>query len=240
MGWLQILRLAALSFAVLSGIIVASLSAHITAFIEENFATYYVYAALGIATGGLTFFTVPVLLLVDFLRTGAFTSYIIVELSWLSVLWVLWLATGALTVNDTAAVGVFQSCDYIFVWVNQICHETQAIEAFSFLAWIVLMGYTVTLLVIALISARRGKPIWTSSVKQYAPAPAATAQPVISQPEYKADAFAPQTAQQQLLYQQPHQNGVSFQQQHPPQPAASPVSVPSTVSYPTQPSYPQV
>ena len=110
------------------------------------------------------------------------------------------------------------------------------------------MAYTITLLIVALISANRGKPIWTSSVKQYAPAAAATPQPA-----YNPNAFAPQTQQQQPLmastlppqaqqplYQQPYQNGSGFQQQHPPQPVPSPASVPSQASYPTQPSYPQV
>ena len=39
--------------------------------------------------------------------------------------------------NNTTALGVFQTCDYVYDWLNQLCHETQAIEAFSFLAWIV-------------------------------------------------------------------------------------------------------
>ena len=49
------------AFAILCGIIVASLSAHITAFAEENFEVYYAFAALGIATGALTLFTLPVM-----------------------------------------------------------------------------------------------------------------------------------------------------------------------------------
>ncbi|KAI0327357.1 hypothetical protein GY45DRAFT_1327713 [Cubamyces sp. BRFM 1775] len=92
---------------------------------------------------------------VDFLRTGAFTSMVVVELSWLctssfrshlarrhnthvgciAVLWVLWLATGAQTASQTSTA--FANCDFIYPILNQVCNETHAIEAFSFLAWIV-------------------------------------------------------------------------------------------------------
>ena len=76
------------------------MSAHLTAFAIENFEVYYVFAILGLVVGALTLLTVPAMcvlsflvsltadqyhtrLIIDFLRTGAFTSMVVVELSWL-------------------------------------------------------------------------------------------------------------------------------------------------------------
>ncbi|KAI0659638.1 hypothetical protein C8Q70DRAFT_889841, partial [Cubamyces menziesii] len=158
------------------GIIVLSLASHVTSLSEKYYAIYYAFEALGIAVGALTMVSIPVMIAIDFLRTGAFTSMVVVELSWLSVLWVLWLATAAQTADQTSVA--FANCDFGNVILNQVCNETHAIEAFSFLAWIVLMGYTILLLVVALINGSRGAPMWMSSVKQMpsiVPAPLAGA-----------------------------------------------------------------
>ena len=52
-----------------------------------------------------------------------------------AVLWVRWLATAAQTADQTSVA--FANCDFGNVILNQVCNETHAIEAFSFLAWIV-------------------------------------------------------------------------------------------------------
>ena len=50
------------------------------------------------------------------------------------MLWVLWLSTAALAVSQTGTL--FSTCDFVNDIINRACRETQAIEAFSFLAWI--------------------------------------------------------------------------------------------------------
>ncbi|OJT15687.1 hypothetical protein TRAPUB_5065 [Trametes pubescens] len=184
MTWLQIVRLVALGFSVFAGILVLSLGAHLTALSEKYFGGFDNFSAFGIAVGVLTVLTVPVMLVVDFLRTGAFTSMVLVELIWISILWVLWLTEGALTANDTSTV--FQTCDFVSNILNQACNETRAIEAFAFITWLVreypvicpdiaipltlaypVLAYTITLLTVALLNASRGAPMWTSSVKQH-------------------------------------------------------------------------
>ncbi|RDX47605.1 hypothetical protein OH76DRAFT_721542 [Lentinus brumalis] len=253
MHWLQIVRLSVLGFAIFCGIVVASLSAHLIAYVEENFGGYYAFAALGVATGGLTMLSLPVILIIDLLRKGAFTSLVVVELSWLGILWVLWLATAALTVDSTSAV--FSTCDFI---LNQLCHETQAIEAFSFLAWIALLAYTILLLIVALVNASRGAPMWKSTVAAsggIAPAPAATAgagqqvqhqqqqQPLMTTP------MTPPPAGQQPMQQyqpqpiyggQPHTGAYPQQQQQPAPTPSSGVSHTQNGSVSGYSSYPQV
>ncbi|KAJ8453852.1 hypothetical protein ONZ51_g13366 [Trametes cubensis] len=335
MTWLQLVRLITLGFTLGCGIIVLSLASHVTSLSEEYYAIYYAFEALGIAVGALTMVSIPVMIAIDFLRTGAFTSMVVVELSWLSVLWVLWLATAAQTADQTSVA--FANCDFGNVILNQVCNETHAIEAFSFLArfgspfafvvlsllgrrsahsgeiqrapsvlWLLadgsrtlpilhvrtvhrmsflrdiqrvralvlatnhnplgirvpslplphrsaqhaltsplsqrctVMGYTILLLVVALINGSRGAPMWMSSVKQMpsiVPAPlagASTQMGTVSQQQ-------PAAGQYQYPAQQPGQQ----QQAYAPVPTASP---PSTVAYSTtaaapsthSPGYPQV
>ncbi len=153
-----------------------------------------------------------------------------------AILWVLWLATGALTANDTS--GVFVTCKFGNPILDQFCHETLSIEAFSFLAWIALFAYTTTLLIVALINASRGAPIWKSTVRQSGTVPAAPAaqsqEPTL---QYNPNAFAPQSQSypmQQQQQQQPY--GVPGQQWSPPQqqqqqPFATPQGQPPIQQY---------
>ncbi|KAL7278695.1 hypothetical protein ACG7TL_007697 [Trametes sanguinea] len=164
MTWLQYVRLITLGVSVLCGIIVLSLASHLTSLSIKYFEVYYNFAVLSIAVGGLTMLTVPVMILIDFLRTGALTSMVLVELVWLSILWVLWIAAAALTADQTG--DAFSSCDFVYPILNQVCNETRAIEAFAFLAWIDLMAYTIVLLVVALVNGTRGAPMWTTSLKE--------------------------------------------------------------------------
>ncbi|KAJ6510230.1 hypothetical protein C8R47DRAFT_788235 [Mycena vitilis] len=90
---------------------------------------------------------------------------IVVELSWLSILWVLWLATGA----DSAQAGqltFISGCGYFDSVVEGACRQTAAIQAFSFLNWIILMFYTILILVLSIIAASRKHAVWKSSVAE--------------------------------------------------------------------------
>ncbi|KAI0369275.1 hypothetical protein BV20DRAFT_968135 [Pilatotrama ljubarskyi] len=231
--WLQIFRLAALGFTAFCGILVLSLGSHLTSLSIKYFDVYYNFAVLSIAVGAISMLSVPVMLVIDFLRTGAFTSMVLVELVWLSILWVLWIATAALTADQTGTA--FATCDFVYPILNQVCNETRAIEAFAFLAWIVLLAYTITLLVIALINANRGAPMWKSSIKQQHPsvlppsAPSASsAPPIAAQPQMGMMPQFP-TAQPGAgpHYPQPMYAGApppASGQAYAPVPTASPVS----------------
>ncbi|EIW56535.1 uncharacterized protein TRAVEDRAFT_49360 [Trametes versicolor FP-101664 SS1] len=216
MTWLQIFRLVALGFSVFSGILVLSLGADLTALSEKYFQGFDNFEVFGIAVGVLNVVTVTVMLVVDYLRTGAFTSMVLVELIWISILWVLWLAEGALTANDTSAV--FQTCDFVSTLLNQACNETRAIEAFAFITWLVLLAYTITLLTVALINASRGAPMWTSSVKQH-PSVVPSSNPAPALP---------------LVAPQPHQPQLQPQMQMygAPSPSPAPAPPPSVQGYP--------
>ncbi|KAI0651178.1 hypothetical protein C8Q79DRAFT_16869 [Trametes meyenii] len=213
MNWLQYVRLIALSISALCGIIALSLAAHLLSITEKYFDGYFNFEALSVAVGGLTMITVPIMIVIDFIRTGAVTSLVVVELVWLSILWVLWIAAAALTVNQTG--DAFASCDFVSSVLSQACNETHALEGFAFLAWIDLMIYTVILVVVALVNGARGAPIWTSSIKQLPSviAPRSAAGPtggagVVPPPQMGAAAYpqpAPAAQYPMQQYQQPQQ-----------------------------------
>lgn len=166
MGFFHVTRVVILGASVVFSVIVLGLSAHLIALTEQSFSSYLIFCALGVATAGLTIATVPVMLFIDIMRRGAFTSMILVELIWLFVLWVLWVATAGEAV-DASNLLFPTGCVFPFdPTINQACHEIQAIEAFSFLAFFTLLGYTLVLLIFSSIAAARGNSVWLSSVKE--------------------------------------------------------------------------
>jgi len=162
---LGILRIVAFASTLLLSVVVLGLTAHFTSTTNTYLQSTFNFSALSLASASITIVSLPVMLIVDFMRTGAFTSMVVVELVWIFVVWVLWLSTAA----DTAwfaSLEFVSSCNYINKIVSTACREVQAIEAFSFLIWIILMAYTITLLVYAIIGSSRGHKTWTSTVKQ--------------------------------------------------------------------------
>ncbi|KAK0467847.1 uncharacterized protein EV420DRAFT_1501589 [Desarmillaria tabescens] len=163
MSVITILRLTALVATLVFSVIILGLSAHITYLTTTVYGAYFTFAAMSIATACLTILTLPVMIAIDITRKGAFTSMVVVELSWLGVLWVLWLTSAALTADANTKTFV-SGCGYINTEIDQACKEFNAIEAFGFLNWLILLGYTITLIVFAIIAANRGNNgVWTSS-----------------------------------------------------------------------------
>ncbi|KAH8829814.1 hypothetical protein DL96DRAFT_904439 [Flagelloscypha sp. PMI_526] len=146
-------------------IIVLALSAHITSLVATLWSGfYYIFGVMGIAVALLTMILIGLMLVSGRINNESVPTKAIFELSCLSILWVLWLATGA-RAAFTFNMNYAGSCGYFSRHINIRCKETQAIMAFSFLAWIVLMAYTITLLVFAIVASAHGNAkSFTSSV----------------------------------------------------------------------------
>ncbi|KAJ7261465.1 hypothetical protein C8J57DRAFT_1134330 [Mycena rebaudengoi] len=154
---------------------------------------YFIYATLAVAAAALTLISVPTMytsfnpagllrsgppftrLVLDMLRPGSPSSGIVTELSIRPSLSILWLSTGA----NTAETGPALLFLYLDGCTNDpffgtslgaetgACQKTSAIEAFAFLNWIILMGYSVMVLVLALIAVnRKQNGVWKSSVAE--------------------------------------------------------------------------
>ncbi|KAJ7477134.1 hypothetical protein B0H11DRAFT_2029855 [Mycena galericulata] len=186
MALIPLIRIVALSVVLGFSVVVLGLAAALTSTTEKYLAGYFEFAALAIATASLTIITLPIMIVLERTRPGTvFTSMIVVELSWLSILWILWLATaadGAQAGQDTFISG----CGYVDTIIDGACRETAAIQAFSFLNWLILMVYTILILVLAIIaSTRKHTGVWKSSVAEapfFTPGAAPAIPPVTSQP----------------------------------------------------------
>ncbi|THU91971.1 hypothetical protein K435DRAFT_840752 [Dendrothele bispora CBS 962.96] len=166
---------------ILCSLVVLGLSAHLTSKTEQVFhptvsatldpdslgiaTASAAFEGLGIATAAITIATVPLMVGMELTRKGAFTSMVVVELTWLGILWVLWLVTGARTIRLFDAF--FSSgCHGLHNDKLTFCRETQAIAAFGFLSsGIILMFYWIFLFAASITAASHGNSqVWFSSV----------------------------------------------------------------------------
>jgi len=178
MFWLAIQRLATLgSICLFSLIVIGASSNYIAIELTQVLSidgvqvlpvqTPDALALLNVAVAAITILTVPPMIVVDILRRGAFTSMVLVELSWLGFLSILWIAAAGFTVDSLAnALALCDEPGNANVTVAQsICTDGRVSAAFGFLAWLALLGYTVTLLVMSIITHQKGFPVWKSTVK---------------------------------------------------------------------------
>ncbi|KAG2138660.1 uncharacterized protein EDB93DRAFT_1299074 [Suillus bovinus] len=181
MGLFSVARITLFSLAIAFSLIALGLDAYFVSLtVPHNF--YFVFSALGVATAVLTILTIPIMLILDFIRRGAVTSMIIFELSWLFILAILWVATAGEAVS-TFNYYYPQGCDYRSgTWISDTisnhaqslpgsdvetyCMELQAVEAFAFLNFFIFLGYTAVLLVFSIIGSSRGNGVWMYSVKE--------------------------------------------------------------------------
>ncbi|KAH9898502.1 hypothetical protein C8Q73DRAFT_788679 [Cubamyces lactineus] len=165
MFWLQIFRFVALGWGLFCSLLLLGLGAHALSVLVNSNVPTPAWAGLAVATAVLSFVTLPPMLVIDLLRTGAFSSMIVVELAWLSFIGLLCLATGGAAAENAADFWV--TCG---TWTpasaRSVCSETSAAAAFGFLGWLALWGYTITLLVLLILHANRGHYVWRMSVKE--------------------------------------------------------------------------
>ncbi|KAJ7753538.1 hypothetical protein B0H16DRAFT_1544455 [Mycena metata] len=181
---LTLIRVVVFSTSIFFALLDLALAGAVTSTSTASFNVYFPYAALAIATAILTFLTLPAMLALEKFRPGGPTSMIIVEICWLFLLSILWLATGA-DAADYESVGFWFACgnpEEQGSVDRAACSQISAIAAFAFLNWIILMGYIGTLLVLSLAAAsRKHTGVWTSSVADApfgAPAPAVDLAPM--------------------------------------------------------------
>ncbi|KAK7060155.1 hypothetical protein VNI00_000919 [Paramarasmius palmivorus] len=167
MAFLPVFRLVALSTTLIFAAVLLGLNAHLTWLTNQYFGGYFAFAALSIATAVLTILTLPILITIEFTRKGkgGFFATILVELIWLCILWVLWLASAGKAAEDNSSIFP-DGCGFGVAYIDTACREFAAIVAFNFLTWFALFAYTITVLVLSIMAAKRGKDVWFMSVRE--------------------------------------------------------------------------
>ncbi|KAF8351005.1 hypothetical protein F5887DRAFT_912914 [Amanita rubescens] len=175
----SIIRLGLLAAVTLFSVIVLGTAAHIISVTEATIGTYWAFVAFAIAVSVLTILTIPALVVISIIRSGAPPNYVVVELGWLFVLWVLWMASAGYSANQLSILPSGCSINIVFAKSFSVrdtinCGEFWALEAFAWLNWLILMPYTILVLIMAIIQHTRGNQrVWTCTVHQvdfFAPA----------------------------------------------------------------------
>jgi len=180
MHWLSIFRLVTFGITAFICLIVLSLSADLCTLIGPFAAL--TFAPLSLTTSLLTLLTIIPMFIIDRYRQGTYFSFIVVEIACLSVLWVLWLASGsdAAATSSVFDIATGSGCSSLRGVVSQACSETKAVTAFAFLEWILLSVYISILLGMSLRARGRGHSPWLKAVSDdvlFLPAEKAAASP---------------------------------------------------------------
>jgi len=137
-------------------------------FIDDGFEIlmlspfFFPFVAFGLAIAVMTLLFLIPIMVIDVLRKGAVTSMIAFELAWTGLFWILWLAVAA----DATAPGIFKNCNFEDDRVETICDQFPAIQGLAFFNWLLLLGWWVTLGVLAFNLRRRtnNPNLWRQSV----------------------------------------------------------------------------
>jgi len=169
MSFVSILRIAVLSIALVLSIVLLGLGATLYNKIFDIATDVFVYRPLYIiASSAGTILVIPTLLIVDLLRSGAFTSMIVVELSVLLVLWVLWFVIAGIAKSTFDAL-YDGSCTLIEYYFSRhsatTCQTISAISPLAFSIAVLLLAYSVFLLICSIIASSRGQKVWLNSVQ---------------------------------------------------------------------------
>ncbi|KAF8680997.1 hypothetical protein RHS04_03473 [Rhizoctonia solani] len=188
MALFDTLRLVSYATVLVFSIIVLGMSGHFVTLLQLGFFIEYVSASLcSLAVSVITWGTMLPILLVSAFRRGSFLSWVAVELGTCGLLWVLWLV-------DLAVI--------------RVCRQHWAVQAFSWLNWVILSAYITWVVVLAVKAKSKGQSVWTMEIRDLS---TAASGPTADEANNAASNNEDKTAQPDH-YQQPQQNYQSAQQ----------------------------
>ncbi|KAF4597743.1 hypothetical protein EYR40_008208 [Pleurotus pulmonarius] len=164
-------RYIVLSLSLIFTIAVLGLSARVTDTSVVFLGGAAPFEIINLVVAPLTIVALSTILCVGAFRQNAITSMIWVEVTTLTILWAAWIVVAVFAtnvINFNFPLGSF----YL-----QLCSQITAIQGLAWTVWVLLMGYSVTLGIMACVATSRGIPVWSKSVKDatFSP-PAAQAQ----------------------------------------------------------------
>ncbi|CAE6533778.1 unnamed protein product [Rhizoctonia solani] len=232
MALFDTLRLASFATVLAFSLIVLGISGYWVSQLQGVATSFATSSSFSLAVSVITWAFMFPILLVSALRRGSFLSWVAIELGICGFLWVLWLASASYTTSMSA--GVTLNCDLAltteaesvcrqyqaiqaFSWLNwlipeaeSVCRQYQAIQAFSWLNWLILFAYIVIAVIFAVKAMNKGQSVWTMEITDLAAAASgsATDGSTIAASNYTGKAPEPNH------YQQPQYNQ-PVQQYHP-------------------------
>lgn len=158
-------RLVALAVVILFSVIVLGVSANLVSKVSDiSGASTPSWLGYTLFVSIITLLVAIPVTVIDQLRNGAITSIVVVELAWTAILGIFWLAAAAAQASNVFIPG---DCSVLGGEGESICRQFQAMQAFSWLNWILLWGWTFLLVVVAAIALSRGnRGVWTGPAGQ--------------------------------------------------------------------------
>ncbi|KAG2141003.1 hypothetical protein DEU56DRAFT_796599 [Suillus clintonianus] len=142
---LRNVRIFILSFTLILAIVVLGISAHLIAIRPTD---YWRFAALAVAVSSLTILTFPLFIILAFSVTRQGKHGVIVaEAMWSTIMWILWLSTGANSTRAARRTFFSGACGVFTFYGSKTCNEFKTVEAFAYIIFIILLGYTIGLMV---------------------------------------------------------------------------------------------
>ncbi|THU99961.1 hypothetical protein K435DRAFT_964253 [Dendrothele bispora CBS 962.96] len=120
----------------------------------------YDFQGLAIASAVLSLLMLTPIVVIGFLRKGAWLNMNVVEIPVAGFLWVLWFALAILCTSWVPLLypdGCPARANSI---TKTFCSEFFAIEGLAFVVWIFLLAYVATMIVICIIGKSRGNTVW--------------------------------------------------------------------------------
>ncbi|EIW56449.1 uncharacterized protein TRAVEDRAFT_49273 [Trametes versicolor FP-101664 SS1] len=153
-------------------LVVIAFCAHTSTNLDKILAAFelegsFPYTNLGIAVGAITIVSKVLLLALDFFIDNTFTSFIIFEISWSSILWILWISVGATTLSEGNTIFKGHTCDdfdVVLPAAKNICDDIHPIAIIAFVNAFLLFLYT-GVLFFAAFTTSSSTPPWTTSLK---------------------------------------------------------------------------
>ncbi|CUA70283.1 hypothetical protein RSOLAG22IIIB_00638 [Rhizoctonia solani] len=209
MALFDTLRLASFATVLAFSLIVLGISGYWVSQLQGVATSFATSSSFSLAVSVITWAFMFPILLVSALRRGSFLSWVAIELGICGFLWVLWLASASYTTSMSA--GITLNCDLALTTeAESVCRQYQAIQAFSWLNWLILFAYIVIAVIFAVKAMNKGQSVWTMEITDLAAAASgsATDGSTIAASNYTGKAPEPNH------YQQPQYNQ-PVQQYHP-------------------------
>ncbi|KAJ8518677.1 hypothetical protein ONZ45_g4268 [Pleurotus djamor] len=160
-----LVRYIVLGSSLLFSVVVLGLSANLITESNSDFRLPTLPETVGLVFSLFSMIGIATLLIVGFLRRGAITSMIVTEISVLSFFWILWLALAALA-TDWVNFAFSLGCQNYIPRHMAFCTSLTAVQGISFVVWFALMGYSMTILIMAIVAQTRGNSVWRLSMDE--------------------------------------------------------------------------
>jgi len=162
------IRLVVFGVILLFSFINLALAANLTSKTEG-----WTFPGFAVAVSILTLIIAIPMLVVDFLRKGSFVSWVATELGWCGLLWVLWIASAGLSTSTLLFIG---DCSVWSPSLETLCRQYSAVQAFSWLTWLLLTFYIITVIVLSVLATVKGNSrVWLSPASDLSFSPTHTA-----------------------------------------------------------------